>query len=153
VSARERGEEWLRERGLVIREPVQPELPELPHDLTALDGTQLSVLHTELAAWCDYAESLLGGEFVDEREQDTRVSRLQHRCALSVQAKTITAAKAMAAIDPAVMAAEDEALEVYSRRKQLEGAVEATRRRLTVVSRQITMRTSRDGASAGRWTP
>lgn len=151
MSARERGEQWLRERGLVIREPVQSELPELPHDLTALGGTELSVLHTELAAWCDYAESLLSGESVEEREQETQVSRLQHKYALSVQAKTITAAKAMAAIDPVVMAAEDEALEVYSRRKQLEGAVEAARRRMTVVSRQITMRTSRD--APGRWTP
>lgn len=153
MSARERGEAWLRERGLVIRAPGATQLPELPQDMTILDAAALSALHIELAAWCDYAESLLSGEFVEERELETQVARLQNRCALAAQARTVTAAKAMAAIDPMVMAAEDEALEVYSRRKQLEGVVEAARRRLTVVSRQITMRDSRYSTPGARWTP
>ena len=38
--------------------------------------------------------------------------------------------------------------------RDLESAVEATRRRLTVVSRQITMRDNRYSApQSGRWTP
>jgi hypothetical protein len=120
---------------------------DLPHDITDLGSEQLAEMFTVLTVWADFFASKLTMAQIEEKEIE---KRLEYETAkLTVQflenaTKTdkVSLAKAQIAIDPKIVELKDLQHERYAQRKAWELLLNNQERDITLVSREITRRTS-----------
>ena len=134
-------------------------MPALPPDLTDVDDRDLMELLVALTGWADYSGGLLSMAEVDEaaasavRDKADAVSFVRHWT--GGPGDRVNATKAQRSVDEEVLAARQQVLECYARRKLLAATFAAAERNAAVVSRELTRRTSRDPTHrrAERFTP
>lgn len=128
--------------GLAIAPRPDGDVPALPDDLTEVDEKSLIVLMRQYTAWYDYAASLLSVAEVEEAEAKADLGRIEMVALLRGEEKTVTKAKARRAGDPEVVSASLEARKAYAYRKLVGGIADGIERKIALVSRELTRRTS-----------
>ena len=119
----------------------------LPPDITALSSEQLAEMFTVLTGWADYMASQLVQAQLAERSAQRRLDFATNklvvtRMGAATKGDKITLIKAQIAIEPEVVELEDEYEQKYAYRKMLEMMLNNQERDITLVSREITRRTS-----------
>jgi hypothetical protein len=117
-------------------------IPELPEDPTSLDDRGLMELFTALTAWCEYADEILAEACANEQDAEDAFAAVQAQHTTRSEQKTISAKRAAASLSQDVQRAASDKRNAYRNRKRAEAAVKKTERRLAVVSREITRRSS-----------
>lgn len=132
-----------------VANPLQPhyERMNIPEDVTVLGSDELAELFTKLTGWADFFASKLVEAQLDERARQLALDRfssrlLLNRMGLATKADKVTLIKAEVSLDPQVVKLEDEVEVAYSYRKTYEMILSNHERDLTLVSREITRRTS-----------
>lgn len=123
------------------------ELVTLPPDITALSSEQLAEMFTILTGWADYTASELVGAQLDERAAQRKLDYATNKLTIekmgaATKGDKVTLIKAQIAIDPNVIDLEDVYEVAYAKRKLLEMMLNNQERDITLVSREITRRTS-----------
>ena len=119
----------------------------LPPDITALTSDQLAEMFTILTGWADYMSSQLAQAQIAEKKA-TRAVEYAESMALITKTQeapkgvTVTLIKAQIDTDPEINKLRDEYDEKYAYRKLLEMLLSNQERDITLVSREITRRTS-----------
>ena len=136
----------LVEKGMNIPKPSY-ELLNLPPDITALSSEQLAEMFTVLTGWADYTASQLAqaqiAERTAQRALDLKTNRLLiEKMGSATKADKITFIKAQIAVDDDVIRLEDDLEAKYAYRKMVEMMLSNQERDITLVSREITRRTS-----------
>jgi len=132
--------------GQGIGVPCKPDydVPAIPRDITGINDEDLMEMYSKFIAYADFLSVQVALSHVDERNCEKRLASLESRL-LSFSEKTdrrVTVAKAIAAQDPAILAQKD-ALEVaYAYRKLIDAMAENIERDSSLVSRELTRRTS-----------
>lgn len=119
----------------------------LPPDITSLSSEQLAEMFTVLTGWADYTASQLAqaqiAERTAQRALDLKVNRLVvEKMGTATKADKVTLIKAQIAIDDEVIRLEEVLEEKYAYRKMVEMMLSNQERDITLVSREITRRTS-----------
>lgn len=119
----------------------------LPHDITDLNGDQLAELFTVLTSWADFFASKLTKAQVDEKAAEGKLDYETAKLTVELLGKAtktdkVSLAKAQIAIDPTIVSLKQELHDIYSRRKFWELMLNNQERDITLVSREITRRTS-----------
>lgn len=136
----------LVEKGINIPKPTY-ELVTLPPDITSLSGEQLAEMFTMLTGWADYTASRLAQAQIEERTAqralDLKVNRLMvEKMSSAIKGDKVTLIRAQIAIDDNVIELEEILEEKYAYRKMVEMMLNNQERDITLVSREITRRTS-----------
>ena len=119
----------------------------LPPDITALSSEQLAEMFTILTGWADYMSSQLAQAQIAEKKA-TRAVEYAESMALITKTQTapkgttVTLIKAQIDTDPEINLLRDDYDEKYAYRKLLEMMLGNQERDITLVSREITRRTS-----------
>jgi hypothetical protein len=121
----------------------------LPPDITALSSDNLAEMFTVLTGWADfYATKLVEAQLAErdaEKKLDRHVARLTvEKLGAATKAEKVTLIKAQIACDPDVQDLEDKHSDAYAKRKAWEVMLNNQERDITLVSREITRRTSED---------
>lgn len=119
----------------------------LPHDITDLDGNQLAEMFTILTSWADFFASKLTQAQIDEKAAEAKLDYEIAKLTVELMGKAtktdkVSLAKAQIAIDPDIVALKDNLHEKYAHRKVWELLLTNQERDITLVSREITRRTS-----------
>jgi len=135
---------WGLEKTVV--KPVY-ELAVLPPDITALSSEQVAEVFTVLTGWADYMASELVAAQLDERATQRRLDFVTHTLMIeksgsAIKGDKVSLIKAQIAIDPKVLELEDVYELAYAKRKILEMMLSNQERDISLVSREITRRTS-----------
>jgi hypothetical protein len=136
----------LVEKGMNIPKPSY-ELVTLPPDITALSSEQLAEMFTVLTGWADYTASQLAQAQIAERTAqrllDLKINRLiVEKMGSATKVDKVTLIRAQIAVDDAVVKLEEELEEQYAYRKMVEMMLTNQERDITLVSREITRRTT-----------
>lgn len=123
------------------------EIPAIPEDVTELDESGLMRLYAKLAAWCEYADQILPEAAELEKRAELGVERAVAAQTVGSTLKTVSAKRAQASLDLDVQRVQESVVTAYRIRKDAENAVRLVERRLSLVSREITRRSS---AARGR---
>ena len=119
----------------------------LPPDITVLSSEQLAEMFTILTGWADYLASQLVQAQLEERNAERRLDFMRNKLTIekmgtATKADKVTLLKAQIAVDDRIVELED-AFEVkYAYRKLLDMMLTNQERDITLVSREITRRTS-----------
>jgi hypothetical protein len=148
--------DYVQELGLDL--PPEPEgtIPVLPPDITELTDVNLMQLLSELTRWAEYAGVEAAACAIEERACEAALERTRARAAISARGeKSVTAQKAAAAADPDALAADDELLVAYARRKLIDAILAGAERSAAVVSRELTRRVGRHDREvrSNKWAP
>jgi len=133
-------------KGIDLPKPAY-EQAVLPPDITALTSDQLAEMFTILTGWADYMSSQLAQAQIAEKKA-TRAVEYAESMALITKTQeaskgvTVTLIKAQIDTDPEINKLRDEYDEKYAYRKLLEMLLSNQERDITLVSREITRRTS-----------
>jgi len=119
----------------------------LPPDITALSSEQLAEMFTVLTGWADYMSSQLAQAQIAEKKATRAVEYAESmmlitKTQISPKGTTVTLMKAMIDTDPEINQLRDDYDEKYAYRKLLEMMLGNQERNITLVSREITRRTS-----------
>lgn len=136
----------LVEKGMNIPRPSY-DLITLPPDITSLSGEQLAEMFTVLTGWADYTASQLAqaqiAERASQRALDFKVNKLMvEKMGAATKGDKVTLIKAQIAVDDAVVKLEDDLEVKHAYRKMVEMMLSNQERDITLVSREITRRTS-----------
>ena len=119
----------------------------LPHDITDLGGEQLAEMFTILTSWADFFASKLVQAQIDEKEAESKLEYEIAKLTVDLLGKAtksdkVTLVKAQIAIDPTIVDLKDALSQRYAQRKVWEMLLNNQERDITLVSREITRRTS-----------
>ena len=119
----------------------------LPHDITDLNGDQLAELFTVLTSWADFFASKLTKAQVDEKAAEGKLDYETAKLTVELlgnatKTDKVSLAKAQIAINPTIVSLKKELHDKYSERKLWELMLGNQERDITLVSREITRRTS-----------
>jgi hypothetical protein len=142
VSALTKFEGW----GLHFEKPSDEQV-KLPADITDISSEELGLLFTRLTSWTDYIASQLTMAQLEERaalkkKDFTENTMMVRRMGAQVKGERVTAVKAEIAVDPLVVELDNEYEEKYAYRKLVEMLLTNHERDLSLVSREITRRSS-----------
>jgi hypothetical protein len=135
-----------------IKLPSNPtfEAPDIPSDITELSDEELMELYSQLVAYSNYITVQLAVAEVDEKMQEKAIARKQAEKMGTVSEKTVAAAKAKVASDQEVVALLEALDSLYSYRKLVEAVHQNLDRNVSLVSRELTRRTSKT-STGKRW--
>lgn len=123
--------------------PAQDDaIPELPEDVTELDGPGLMILYRKLVAWAEFADQIFADASASEAKMKKFVEWAEAETTATSQQRTVSGRRAEAAVSKAVRDAVGEELLAYHNRKRAEAASKLVERRLSLVSREITRRSA-----------
>jgi hypothetical protein len=133
-------------KGWELPEPKY-EQAKLPPDITALSSDQLAEMFTVLTGWADFfATKLVQAQLAEkdaEKKLDRHIARLTvEKMGSATKGDRVTLIKAQIACDPDVQDLEDSHRDAYAMRKAWEVMLTNQERDITLVSREITRRTS-----------
>ena len=119
----------------------------LPPDITELSSEQLAEMFTILTGWADYMASQLVQAQLDERNAERNLDLMTNRLLVekmgaASKGDRITLVKAQISVDDRVIDLSDKYEKKYAYRKILEMMLNNQERDITLVSREITRRTS-----------
>lgn len=119
----------------------------LPPDITSLSSEQLAEMFTILTGWADYMATQLANAQIQEKEMEKKLDRktaslLVEKMGAREKGDRVTLVKAQIALDPEVQDLEDKYHQIYAKRKAWEVMLGNQERDITLVSREITRRTS-----------
>lgn len=140
-----------------ISTPRKPDynVPSLPHDLTDMGDEDLMVLYSELTAYADFVSVQVSCAQVDERSLEKQLSALENSKMLRSEGKSenrVTFARAQVAVDPEVVEIKQRLEETYAYRKLIEAMAGNIERDTSLVSRELTRRTSSASRRSTRWS-
>lgn len=143
--------------GQGITTPNKPDyaIPSLPHDLTDIGDEDLMVLYSELTAYADFVAVQVSCAQIDERSLEKKLSSLENIKMLSSGGKSenrVTFARAQVAVDPEVVEIKQRLDETYAYRKLIEAMAGNIERDTSLVSRELTRRTSSASRRSTRWS-
>lgn len=123
------------------------EMVKLPPDITALSSEQLAEMFTVLTGWADYIATRLAEAQIKEKELEKSVDRkiaslTVEKMGTATKADKVTLIKAQIALDPELQDLEETHHQSYAQRKAWEVMLNNQERDITLVSREITRRTS-----------
>lgn len=136
----------VKDHLLAAKQPTY-EMVKLPPDITVLSSEQLAEMFTVLTGWADYFATQLTTSQIEEKEAEKKVDRkvaslTVEKLGAATKADKVTLIRAQIACDPDVQALEDAYHQVYVMRKAWEVMLNNQERDITLVSREITRRTS-----------
>lgn len=139
-----------------IEMPERPgeSIPRLPSDPTELDDGSLMSLFRTLTEWGSYQGARLAVAEVEESYAEAEVKRLESIAqAKNAGAKNVTTIKSLTYTDPEFIEAKEVHFKAYANVKILRGIYEATEKKGTLLSRELTRRVGRDPRESrnGRW--
>jgi hypothetical protein len=142
MTALEKFKDW----GLTFHRPSDEQV-ELPADITSVTSEALGELFTRLTAWTDYIASQMTMAVLEERAALKKKDFLENtllikRMGSSVRGERVTTVKAEIAIDPNLVALDNDYEEKYAYRKLVEMLLNNHERDLSLVSREITRRSN-----------
>ena len=142
MTALEKFKDW----GLTFHRPAEGQV-ELPSDITSITSEALGELFTRLTAWTDYIASQMTMAVLEERAALKKKDFLENtllikRMGASVRGERVTTVKAEVAIDPELVALDNDYEEKYAYRKLVEMLLNNHERDLSLVSREITRRSN-----------
>jgi hypothetical protein len=142
MSAVQKFEGW----GLTFRKPADGQV-DLPRDITDISSEELGELFTRLTSWTDYIASQVTMAQLEERaalkaKDFKENTMLVRRMGAQVKGERVTSVKAEIAIDPEVVALDNDYEEKYAYRKLVEMLLNNHERDLSLVSREITRRSN-----------
>lgn len=142
MSAVKKFEGW----GLTFHKPEGDQV-QLPADITDVTSEQLGELFTKLTAWTDYIASQLTMAQLEERaalkkKEFTENTMLVRRMGATTRGERVTTVKAEIAVDDTVVGLDNDYEEKYAYRKLVEMLLTNHERDLSLVSREITRRSS-----------
>ena len=119
----------------------------LPYDITDLSSDQLAEMFTILTSWADFFASKLTKAQIDEKSAESKLEYEVAKLTVELLGKAtktdkVTLVKAQIAIDPTVVDLKEKLSERYAQRKVWELLLTNQERDITLVSREITRRTS-----------
>ena len=140
-----------------LETPAKPgyAIPALPHDLTEVGDEDLMVLYSELTAYADFIAVQVSCAQIDERSLEKKLSSLENHKMLTSGGKSenrVTFARAQVAVDPEVVEIKQRLEETYAYRKLIEAMADNIERDTSLVSRELTRRTSSAGRRSTRWS-
>jgi len=123
------------------------EMVKLPPDITALSSEQLAEMFTILTGWADYIATQLANAQIQERTFEKKLDRkvaslLVEKMGAKEKGDRVTLVKAQISMDEDVQDLEDKHHQAYVQRKAWEVMLGNQERDITLVSREITRRTS-----------
>lgn len=145
----------LLSQGLSLHPQPETEIPILPPDLTGIDDEDLMVLYSLLTAWSDFVSAQVSCAQVDERAAEKRLSHRENLLMIASGDKgdRVTYARAQVAAEPTIVALKEEIESLHAYRKLVETLFLNIERDASLVSRELTRRTSsRNRTSPGRWS-
>jgi hypothetical protein len=142
MSAMSKFDGW----GLHFEKPSDGQV-KLPPDITDISSESLGELFTRLTSWTDYIASQVTLAQLEERaalkaKDFKENTMLVRRMGAQVKGERVTAVKAEIAIDPDVVALDNDYEEKYAYRKLVEMLLTNHERDLSLVSREITRRSN-----------
>jgi hypothetical protein len=142
MSALEKFKDW----GLTFYKP-EGEQVSLPSDITDISSEELGNLFTRLTAWTDYIASQLTMAQLEERAALKKKDYLENtllikRMGSQTKGERVTTVKAEIAVNEDVVALDNDYEEKYAYRKLVEMLLTNHERDLSLVSREITRRSS-----------
>lgn len=133
----------------LLETTAKPEydLVKLPPDITVLSSEQLAEMFTVLTGYADYFATQLATAQIQEKEAEKKVDRkvaslTVEKLGAATKADKVTLIRAQIACDPEVQELEDKHYQIYVMRKAWEVMLNNQERDITLVSREITRRTS-----------
>lgn len=147
--------ESLTQQGLHLWEQPATEIPALPADLTAIEDEDLMILYSRLTAWSDFISTQVSCAQIDERAAERRLAQEENllMIASGSNGDRVTYARAQVAADPRIVSLKDTVEEAYAYRKLAESLAANIERDASLVSRELTRRTSsRNRTSPSRWS-
>jgi len=119
----------------------------LPPDITVLSSEQLAEMFTILTGWADYIATQLANAQIQERTLEKKLDRkiaslLVEKMGAKEKGDRVTLVKAQISMDEDVQDLEDRHHQAYVQRKAWEVMLQNQERDTTLVSREITRRTS-----------
>lgn len=130
------------ERFAVTAPSADDSIPELPEDVTGLDGPGVMVLYRKLVAWAEFADQIMADASAAEAKAKKSTEWAEAETTAVSQQRTVSGRRAEAAVSKAVRQAVAEELSAYHNRKRAEAASKLVERRLGLVSREITRRSA-----------
>lgn len=123
------------------------EMVKLPPDITELSSEQLAEMFTVLTGWADYIATQLANAQIQERTLEKKLDRkvaslLVEKMGAKEKGDRVTLVKAQISMDEDVQDLEDRHHQAYVQRKAWEVMLQNQERDTTLVSREITRRTS-----------
>lgn len=123
------------------------EMVKLPPDITVLSSEQLAEMFTVLTGWADYIATQLAVAQINERTLEKKLDRkvaslLVEKMGAKEKGDRVTLVKAQISMDEDVQDLEDKHHQAYVQRKAWEVMLTNQERDTTLVSREITRRTS-----------
>ena len=123
------------------------EMVKLPPDITVLSSEQLAEMFTVLTGWADYIATQLAVAQINERTLEKKLDRkvaslLVEKMGAKEKGDRVTLVKAQISMDEDVQNLEDKHHQAYVQRKAWEVMLSNQERDTTLVSREITRRTS-----------
>lgn len=136
----------VKDQLLAAKQPSY-DMVKLPPDITVLSSEQLAEMFTVLTGWADYFATQLATAQIEEKEAERKVDRkvaslTVEKLGAATKADKVTLIRAQIACDADVQSLEDAHHQVYVMRKAWEVMLNNQERDITLVSREITRRTS-----------
>ena len=144
----------MEAQGFILWDRPELEVPHLPADLTSLDDEALMDLWSVLVAWSDYTNGQLSAAQVDERSTERKLKFTESQLMVLKGAgskASVTMLKAEIAVSPAIEKLEEELDGLYAYRKMVESIAQNLERDSSLISRELTRRTSGNQQRKG-WT-
>lgn len=139
--------------GVTPRPDNDDGMPVLPADPTELDDKQLMDFFFCFTEWTSYAQTQLASAVAQERGAEIEAARVKARALPRYMKGTVTAAKAAAAEDADVVAAENNLYRVYCVRVLMEPVLARAERSAAALSRELSRRGARASVDrrASKW--
>ena len=154
----QRGEDAMKrltDQGFTLPD-IPNNRPYLPEDITSIDDETLMNLFALLTAWSDFASTQYALAAIEEREAERRLTLAEGRAWKELPAKTaVSASKAIVASDADVVEMTGELDVAHAYRKLVGEQARNYERDATLVSRELTRRTSEFSPKSrrkDRWT-
>lgn len=143
-NAAEYAVERAKEDGFALPRRPSEDIPGLPDDITSLSDIELMEAMREQTAWLEYAGYRLVRGEIEERELELEINQ---RIAVRLSGERggterVSIAKAQAEADPEIQDLRQQHMQAQAYRKLVSNLRDATERRITLVSRELTRRTS-----------
>lgn len=145
----------LMTQGLSLHPQPETEIPILPPDLTAIDDEDLMVLYSLLTAWSDFVSAQVSCAQLDERAAEKKLAHSENLLMIASgdRGDRVTYARAQVAAEPTIVALKEEIENLHAYRKLVETLSMNIERDASLVSRELTRRTSsRSRTSPSRWS-
>ena len=134
-----------KRKALSYRHVPSEDIPRLPDDLTEIDDRDLMMLMREHLAWVEYSGYRLARGEIEERELDMHISQRLAFILVSQwggSSDRVAIVKAEGEGDREVKAMRDKHIKAMAYRKIIQNLYEAADRRVNLISRELTRRTS-----------